>query len=146
MSNFKTLTDNFAVSPQLKPAEFAQAAAEGFAMIINNRADGEMFGQMSSADAEAAAKAQGLAYAHVPVDGAALSPATGAAMAAALAQATGPVLAYCGSGKRSAAAWAIAQSVSGGLDPEAALAATKRAGYDLDALRPLLKTASSAAG
>ena len=47
----------------------ARAAAEGFVLVINNRPDGEDPSQPSGATIEAAARAAGLDYLHVPVRG-----------------------------------------------------------------------------
>ena len=39
MTSFRRVTDSFSVSPQISPADVAQAAAEGVTLIINNRPD-----------------------------------------------------------------------------------------------------------
>ena len=60
---------------------------------------------------EAAATAAGLAYRHLPVDGAWQSPEQIAAMAALLKELPGPVLAFCRSGARSTKLYQQAQSL-----------------------------------
>ena len=69
MSDFRRVTESLSVSPQVTEADMARAAAEGFVLVINNRPDGEDPGQPSSATIEAAARAAGLDYLHVPVRG-----------------------------------------------------------------------------
>ena len=58
-----------------------------------------------------------------------------------LAQADGPVLAFCRSGTRSCNLWALAEARRG-TAPDALVAAGARAGYDLSGLRPLLEALS----
>jgi len=69
MSKFTRVTDQISVAPQVALSDMAVAAAEGFTLVINNRPDGEDMSQPSSAEMEAAARAAGLAYAHIPVRG-----------------------------------------------------------------------------
>ena len=40
MSDFRRVTDSFWVSPQISVSEVAEAKAQGFGLIINNRPDG----------------------------------------------------------------------------------------------------------
>jgi uncharacterized protein (TIGR01244 family) len=139
MTEFRSVTPDFAVAPQLAVADFAAAAAAGFKAIINNRPDGEAPGQLSSVDAQKAAEAAGLAYHHIPVQGGP-SPAVVAEMAAALeASRSGPVLAYCRSGTRSVTAWAMAQAVAGAHSPDELVALAGDAGYDLGGARGVLQ-------
>ena len=59
------------------------------------------------------------------------------AMAAALAEADGPVLAFCRSGTRSTLLWALARGRAG--EDAAALAAkAEAAGYDLSPIRAMI--------
>ena len=64
MTDFRRVTDDFSVSPQIDLEDMAAAAAQGFTLVINNRPDGEQPGQPTSAEVEAAAKAAGLDYDH----------------------------------------------------------------------------------
>jgi uncharacterized protein (TIGR01244 family) len=59
------------------------------------------------------------------------------AMSEALAQAGGPVLAYCRSGTRSTLLWALAEA-SRGADPDAIAAQAAQAGYDIGPVRALV--------
>ena len=136
MPDIRTVTDSFAVAPQIRPEDTAALAGK-FALLINNRPDGEAPDQPSSAQMEAAARAAGVAYVHIPVTGAP-GPDAVAATRAVLSAAEGPVLAFCRSGTRSIVAWGLAEAVAG--RPTAELEALgARAGYELGpALRALL--------
>ena len=119
---------------QLSVDEIDEAAASGIRLIVNNRPDGEEPGQPSSAELEAAARAAGLDYRHIPIAGA-FPPEQVEAMAQALEQ--GPVLAFCRSGTRSAFLWALARA-SRGVPAAESVAAAAAAGYDLGPIRGLL--------
>jgi uncharacterized protein (TIGR01244 family) len=115
---------------QIGVADIPGLAAQGIRLIVNNRPDGEEPGQPASADIEAAARAAGLGYRHIPVAGG--FPANRVeAMAEALEH--GPVLAFCRTGTRSTYLWALARALRG-ADPESLLRGAAEAGYDL---RPL---------
>jgi uncharacterized protein (TIGR01244 family) len=103
------------VAPQLEPAAMAEAAAMGIRAVVNNRPDYEHGrDQPTSAAIEAAARAAGLEYRHLPVDGAYQSPEQAAAMARLLAELPRPLLMFCRSGGRSTRLYHLAQQVSGG--------------------------------
>ena len=137
MSDFRTLSDRVLASPQILPADIADAQAQGVTLVINNRPDGEEAGQPEGAEIEAAARAAGLDYLAIPVSGAGMSAPQVAAMAEALAGADGKVLAFCRSGTRSTLLWSLAQA-QGGRDPEDIAAAAAAAGYDVSPVRPAM--------
>jgi uncharacterized protein (TIGR01244 family) len=126
--------DALVASFQLRADQLASAAALGVALIVNNRPDGEEPGQPSSAEIEAAARAAGLDYRHIPVAGS-FPPERVEAMAEALEH--GPVLAFCRSGTRSTFLWALARSRRG-APAEEIVAAAAAAGYDLRPIRAWL--------
>lgn len=98
----RPIADDVCVAPQLTPEAMAEAAAMGFKSVVNNRPDFEHGpDQPSSADIEAAARAAGLEYRHLPVDGGYQSPEEIAAFAKLLAELPRPLLAFCRSGARS---------------------------------------------
>ena len=130
MSEFRKVTDTFSVAPQIELEDISRAAAAGFKLLINNRPDGESPGQPSSAQMEAAAKAAGLDYAHIPVVGGPTSEAVHAELAL-IAEAPGPVLAFCRSGTRSIVTWSIGQALSGAHSRADLVALGADAGYDL---------------
>ncbi|MBU6257707.1 MAG: TIGR01244 family phosphatase [Burkholderiales bacterium] len=106
----RALAPDVCVSAQLQPEAMAEAAAAGFRSVVNNRPDFEHGpDQPTSAAIEAAARAAGLEYRHLPVDGGYQSPEQIAAFAALLAELPRPLLAFCRSGARSARLYQAAQ-------------------------------------
>ena len=137
MTDIRALNDRVAVAPQIHADDLPAIAAAGYVAVINNRPDGEEPGQPAGAAIRAAAEAAGLSYHEAPVGHMGIGPAQLDAMTAALAQADGPVLAYCRSGTRSCNLWALA-AARAGRDPALLVAQGAQAGYDLSALRPTL--------
>lgn len=133
---FIRITDTVSVAPQISADDVAQAAAQGFAAIVNNRPDGESHDQPPGAEIAAAAHAAGLAYVAIPVDHSGFNLEQVDAMVAALQQ--GPVLAYCRSGTRSCNLWALAAARAGG-DPDAIITAAGHGGFNVAGLLPLLR-------
>jgi uncharacterized protein (TIGR01244 family) len=133
MTDFRKVTDTFSVAPQIELADVARAKAEGFVLLINNRPDGEAPGQPTSDELEAAAKAAGLAYAHIPVRGGPM-PDQVEAEHRLLAETEGPVLAWCRSGTRSITTWAIGEAIADTRTPQDLVALAAAAGYDLSGL------------
>ena len=89
-------------APQLTPEAMAAAAQAGFKAVINNRPDMEGGpDQPTSAAIEAAAKAAGLEYAYLPVNGGYQSPEEIARCAELLKSLPRPLLMFCRSGARS---------------------------------------------
>ncbi|HEX8579311.1 MAG TPA: TIGR01244 family sulfur transferase [Allosphingosinicella sp.] len=132
----KQLDSTTFVSGQIAPEEIS---ALGMALIVNNRPDGEEPGQPSSDAIAAAAEAAGVAYRHIPVAGGISLPQV-AQMADALAEAEGPVLAFCRSGTRSTYLWALARARLGD-DAEDLVGKAAAAGYDLTPVRAFLAQA-----
>lgn len=130
---FRQIDESMLVSGQIQPEDVQAAADAGVTMIVNNRPDGEQPGQPAGAAIEAAARAAGLDYRHIPVAGG-LSPDLVQAMAEALDAAEGKVLGFCAAGTRSTYLWALAR-LKAGADVEEIIAKAGAAGYDLSALR-----------
>lgn len=124
------------VSRQPSLAQATGLADQGYRALISNRPDGEDPGQPTAAEMRAAAEAQGLAFHHIPVVGASLTPADVQAFREAVEAAGGPVLAFCRVGMRSAVLWALSRS--GELSADELIAAAAEAGYDLRPLRAQL--------
>ena len=139
---FVRLTEAVAVAGQIAPADLHAAAAQGFTDVVNNRPDGEETGQPDAASMQDAARAAGLTYAAIPIDHSGFDMAQVEAMAAVLDGATGPVLAWCRSGTRSANLWALAEARRGG-DPDGIVAAAALGRYDVRALLPMLRKLSA---
>ena len=127
---FRVLTPGFAVAGQLQPEDMAAAAAQGYALVINNRPDGEEPGQPASDTIAEAARAAGLEYHHIPLSGGGLTMDHIGRTEAALAEAKGPVLAFCRSGMRSTTLWALARAKEG-HEPQELVTTAGQAGYDL---------------
>jgi uncharacterized protein (TIGR01244 family) len=130
MSDFRRVTDQLSVSPQISAEDVGRAAQAGFRAIANTRPDGEEPTQPDGQSIEAAARQAGLAYIHIPVRGGP-TPEQVAAMAQALGEAEGPVLAFCRSGTRSITTWALGQAHGGARSPSELVALGREAGYDL---------------
>lgn len=141
--DIRRISDAFSVSPQIHPADVATLKAQGFALVINNRPDGEEPGQPAGAEIEAQASAAGLAYRAIPVAGG-FGPDQVDAMAQALASVDGPVFAFCRSGTRSTLLWSLAQARAG-IDPEDIANAAAAAGYDVAPVRPAMVQLAAAA-
>ena len=99
------------VAPQLDGPAMAELARLGFKSVVNNRPDFEHGpDKPTSAAVEAAAKAAGLAYRHLPVAGGYQSPEEVAAFRQLVAELPRPLLAFCRSGARSTRLYQLAQS------------------------------------
>ena len=133
----RKIDDRTFVSGQIRPEEMAALKAGGVTMIVNNRPDGEEPGQAPGAEIEAAARAAGLDYRSIPVGGG-FSARQVDAMAEALGEAEGAVLAFCRSGTRSTFLWALAR-VQQGEDGEELVRKAAAAGYDLSPIRAHLR-------
>lgn len=100
------------VAPQLSAENMAEAARAGFRSVVNNRPDCEDGqNQPTHAQIETAARAAGLEYRFLPVDGGYQSPEEIAAFAELLATLPRPLLAFCRSGARSTRLFTAAQAL-----------------------------------
>ncbi|MDO9337735.1 MAG: TIGR01244 family sulfur transferase [Caulobacter sp.] len=135
MTDIRQVTPDFAVAPQLAPEDMAEAAGRGFRLVINNRPDGEDPSQHPSAEMEAAARAAGMDYVHIPVRGGP-TPEQVDLNRKAIDAADGPVLAFCRSGTRSIVTWSIGQALAGREDRQTLVDQGAAAGYDLTAVLP----------
>ena len=141
MSDFRPLSAQFSVAPQIGIDEVAEAKAQCGAMVINNRPDGEEPAAPQGEEIGHACAAEGLAYAAIPIGHAGFSHAQIDALDKLLHDATGPILAYCRSGTRSTHLWALARARAGD-DVGGIVDAAAKAGYDLSGLRPMLDALS----
>lgn len=133
MTDFRRVTDQFSVAPQITLADMQAAVDAGFKLVINNRPDGEDAGQPTNTQMQAAAHAAGLEYVFAPVVG---RPTRDVAesVRAAIDEAGGPVLAFCRSGTRSINTWALGQALSGQRPRDELLTLGHQAGYDLSGI------------
>lgn len=137
MSDFRRLTENILVSPQLSIDDVTEAAALGVGTIVNNRPDGEEPSAPQGEQIAAAAAAAGLNYVAIPVGHSGFSEPQVDAMITAIEQAEGPILAYCRSGTRSTLLWALA-SAKQGESPETIARTAAQAGYDVSPIRSVI--------
>ncbi len=135
MTDFRAVTDNFYVSPQISLDDLDAAKAQGFTLIINNRPDDEAAGQPSSAVVEAKARSLGMDYTYIPVVGGPNGEQI-SAVRAALQAAGGPALAYCRSGTRSIVTWSLGAYAAGERSRSDLITRGAKAGYDLSAVLP----------
>lgn len=126
-----TIDEKAAVAGQLALADLRQIAAQGVTLVVNNRPDGESFGQPTAHELAAEAAKHGITFVSIPFGmPGSMTPGQVAEFAGLLERAEGKVLAYCRSGMRSAAMWAAA-SVALGHPVSDIVAKVARAGYDL---------------
>lgn len=126
--NIVKLTDSIAVSAQITPGDVAAIAAAGFCVLINNRPDGEVPDQPTSAAIAAAALAAGLEYHHMPVTAATFPGPAFHEMSDLLDDPSRPVLAFCRTGTRCANLWVAGCDES---QREHAMAVAGQRGFDL---------------
>lgn len=134
---FHRLSDNFYVAGQITRDHLAQAKKNGVVVIVNNRPDGEDPTAPQAAAIAMSAAAIGLDYRSIPITHAGFSAPQLDALEATMEiaqRAGGSVLAYCKSGMRSTALWALVQARCGGDITEICDTA-KAVGYDLTSLR-----------
>jgi uncharacterized protein (TIGR01244 family) len=131
------LSETVFVAGQIRPEDVAEFADCGVTIIVNNRPDGEEAEQPASAEIEAAARAAGIDYLHIPI-AETFSGEKVAAMGDALANAGGNVVIFCKSGTRSAYLWALARARQG-ADVDELIFHARQAGYNLRPILPWLK-------
>jgi uncharacterized protein (TIGR01244 family) len=133
------LAPGIAISEQLQPRAMRQVRKD-YATVIDMRPDGEAADQPGSDAMEAAAKAQSLQFAYVPVPHGDIPDAVVDSLANAMASRPGPVLLYCRSGRRAARSWGLVESSrQGGMSVDEILAAVKASGQDASDLRARLE-------
>jgi uncharacterized protein (TIGR01244 family) len=126
----RQLDDKTMVAGQLTPEDLPALKEQGVTMLVNNRPDNEDPDQPYSADFEAAARAAGMEYRHIPIRYG-IGPSDVESMRDAL-QATGEgkLLAFCRSGNRSTLAWALARAEDG-AEPDELHRCAEAAGFSL---------------
>jgi len=135
ITNFAQVETTVACAGAVTPAAVAGIKKMGFASIINLRLDNEK-GADIDADA-AAAKAAGINFVHLPLNGNAPDPAVADRFLKIIAEpANQPAFIHCASGNRAAALWLIKRVLIDGWDNDRAL---EEAGQ-LGAISPVMKT------
>ena len=133
----RQLDDKTMVAGQIAPEDLAGLKEQGVTLVVNNRPDNEDDGQPLSVDLEAAARAVGLEYRHIPIRYG-MGPSDVESMREALhATGDGKLLAFCRSGNRSTLAWAVARAEDG-AEPEELHRCAEAAGFNLGPVAHLL--------
>jgi uncharacterized protein (TIGR01244 family) len=133
----RQLDDKTMVAGQLTPEDLPGLKDQGITILVNNRPDNEDVGQPLSVDMEAAARAAGLEYRHIPIRYG-MGPSDVESMRDALhATGDGKLLAFCRSGNRSTLAWAVARAEDG-VEPEELHRCAEAAGFNLGPVAHLL--------
>lgn len=111
--NIESIDEGLYVSPQLSADHMKPLADAGIRSIINNRPDMEGGAlQPASRDLEAAARAAGLHYEHLPVPPAGHSEADARRMVELVAKLPKPVVAFCRSGRRASALYGLGRRLA----------------------------------
>ena len=142
--DIRPITDSYAVSPQILPADAAALKAAGFVTVICNRPDGEVPPELSAAEVRAAVEAAGMTFVENPLSHGNLTESHIARQRAAIDTAGGKVFAYCASGNRSSVLWALA--MAGALPVDDLIGLPARHGYQLGGLRPALEARAGGQG
>lgn len=132
----KKINGKVSVSEQIDLSKIAEIKAQGFSVVISNRPDGEEMGQPLTADIQAAVEAAGMKFVHIPIVSGQFTEEATIAFAKVVAE-HDKVLAYCRTGTRCAALWALSQA--GHATADEILEATSAAGYDFPQLRAHLE-------
>jgi sulfide:quinone oxidoreductase len=107
--SIRSIDPSFHVTGQIKPSQMQQIADLGFKTLICMRPNGEGFGQPTFDEIAGAARRAGLEAHYLPVVPGSLSYEQARQLKSLLDQQSGPILAYCASGQRCAAAYDLAK-------------------------------------
>ncbi len=135
--DIRPLSETFAVSPQIEPEDVAAIKAAGFTTVVCNRPDMEVPPDLQADAVRRAVEAAGMRFVLNPLSHGSLSMDHIETQGRALAEAEGPVFAYCASGNRSSILWALSQA--GKVPTGALVEAGARAGYNLEMVRPQIE-------
>ncbi|WP_428540654.1 TIGR01244 family sulfur transferase [Profundibacter sp.] len=128
----RRLSDDFAVSPQIKVEDLQAIWDAGYRTLICNRPDGEEAEQADFAAIEAEARKIGFEVFHIPaISGRAAMPHA-IQTRKALETAPKPVFAYCRTGTRCTVIWSL--MMLGEMEDADILASAAAAGYDMSRL------------
>ena len=139
--SMKKLSDQFYVGPQIEIDEIEDLQLSGIKSVICLRPDGEGVGQPAFEALKSQAKSLEIAAYYLPIVPGQISDAQIAEFADMVTKSPSPIFAYCRSGMRATALWALHQAQFG-QSVDDILAAAKSAGHDLTALTPRLSAAA----
>lgn len=141
MPEFKPLDAKLSATAQVSEEDVKTAAQEGYTVLISNRPDGEEDGQPAADTVRKWARENGLDFRHIPVSGSDITMEKISGYHDAFEGADGKALAFCKTGKRSAALWALSRAREG-ADADTLIKTASGAGYDLSNIRPFLEQLS----
>lgn len=133
----RPITPRYAVSPQISVEDVPAIVEAGFTKVICNRPNAEVSPDQQFEAIGDAVRAAGLEFEVLELTHQTMTPENVALQRDMAEGCSGPVLAYCASGTRCSVVWALGQCDQ--LSPDEILAATGKAGYQLENLRPALE-------
>lgn len=128
-TNFKKVTENFSVSPQITVDDVVKISALGFKSIMCNRPDGESVEQVTFDTIKQKAEELGMTCVHLPVPTAKVNDKEISDFKVELELLPKPTLAYCRTGTRSITLWSMGAYPQYSYDKILRLG--QNAGYDL---------------
>ena len=126
------LTESLSVAAQITPQDIPDLAAQGFTVVVCNRPDGEVPGQATMDEIEAACNDADLLFVRYPVDAMNFPGSEIEDLGALFDDPGQSVLAYCRTGTRCANLWVTSQT---GDAQAAAMQTARDIGFDLSLVR-----------
>jgi sulfide:quinone oxidoreductase len=126
------LTESLCVAAQIAPQDIPNLATQGFTIVVCNRPDGEVPGQATMDEIEAACNAAGLLFIRYPVDAMNFPGPDIEGLGALFDDPNQSVLAYCRTGTRCANLWVTSQTGDGQAE---AMQTARDIGFDLSLVR-----------
>ena len=137
----KKLSDQFYVGPQIEIDDIEDLQIYDIKSVICLRPDGEGASQPVFEALKSRSRSLEIAAYYLPIVPGQISDAQIAEFADMVTKSPSPIFAYCRSGMRATALWALHQAQFG-QSVDDILAAAKSAGHDLTALTPRLSAAA----
>ena len=122
------LSESLSVAAQITPQDVPNIAARGFTTVVCNRPDGEVPGQASMDEIEAACNASGLLFVRYPVNAMNFPGGDLDGLGELFDDPSQSVLAYCRTGTRCANLWVATRSDE---DMPQAIKVARDIGFDL---------------
>ena len=126
------LTESLCVAAQIAWQDIPDLATRGFTVVVCNRPDGEVPGQATMDEIEAACNAAGLLFVRYPVDAMNFPGPDIEGLGALFDDPSQFVLAYCRTGTRCANLWVTSQTGDGQVG---AIRTARDIGFDLSLVR-----------
>lgn len=126
------LTESLSVAAQIAPQDIPNLAAQGFTTVVCNRPDGEVPGQATMDEIEAACRAADLLFVRYPVDAINFPGPDIEGLGALFDDPSQSVLAYCRTGTRCANLWVTSRTGDGQAE---AIQMARGIGFDLSLVR-----------